>query len=210
MPTTPLDGRRGQAAHNDAAILAAARATFIADPTAPVAAVAQAAGVGISALYRRYPSKEALLSRLCLDGLKEFVAVARLAQQEGDPWEALAAFVRGVVASDVHALTVNLAGLFTPTDEHRELADESGRLAHGLLAAAQQAGVVRDDLVDEDLVMVWEQLTAVRLGDPARAAQLRARYVEIQLAGLRPSADRLPPSAPTGAELGARWRPRSG
>jgi AcrR family transcriptional regulator len=67
--STPLSGRRKQAARNDGIILDAARAVFVADPTAPIAAVAERAGVGISALYRRHGSKEDLLRRLCGDGL---------------------------------------------------------------------------------------------------------------------------------------------
>src|SRR3954452_5844249 len=121
-----LSGRRGQAARNDVTILAAARTVLTADPTAPVSAVAQAAGVGISALYRRYPSKEALLAQLCLDGLHEYLAVVDQARRHEDPWDFFAAFVRGIAASDVHALTVKLAGRFVPTDEHRRLAGESG------------------------------------------------------------------------------------
>src|SRR3954452_22479139 len=104
-----LSGRRGQAARNDVTILAAARTVLTADPTAPVSAVAQAADVGISALYRRYPNKEALLAQLCLDGLREYLVVADQAVRNEDPWGAFAAFVRGIVASDVHGLTVNLA-----------------------------------------------------------------------------------------------------
>ena len=202
-----LSGRRGQAARNDVTILDAARAVLTADPTAPVSAVAQAAGVGISALYRRYPSKEALLGQLCLDGLREYLVVAREAQQHSDPWEAFATFVRGIVASDVHGLTVNLAGRFVPTDEHRDLAAESGRLAAKILATAHAAGVVREDLDPQDLAMIWEQLTAIRLGDAERTAALRRRYVEIHLQGLRPGPAALPESPPTSAELGARWVP---
>jgi AcrR family transcriptional regulator len=202
-----LSGRRGQAARNDVTILAAARSVLTTDPTAPVSAVAQAAGVGISALYRRYPSKEALLAQLCLDGLREYLVVARGAQTRTDPWEAFAELVRGIVASDVHALTVNLAGLFTPSDEHRRLADEAGLLGSAILRAAQDAGAVRTDAEPQDLAMIWEQLTALRLGDADRTAALRRRYVEIHLEGLRGAAAAvaLPAGAPTAAELGARW-----
>ena len=66
--TTALSGRRGQAARNDEVILAAARDVFLADPKAPIAAVAERAGVGISALYRRYASKDDLLRTLCSTG----------------------------------------------------------------------------------------------------------------------------------------------
>ena len=206
----PLSGRRAQAARNDGAILDAARRVFVDDPEAPVAAVAQAAGVGISALYRRYPGKEDLLACLCLDGLRRFVEVATAADAVPDPWESFAALVRGIVDADVHSLTVRLAGRFQPTPEHGRLAVEAGALAGRILTRAKEAGAVRGDVTDEDVPMVYEQLTAVRLGDTARTAELRARYVEIQLEGLRarPDAPPLPGFAPTQAELGARWQYR--
>ena len=68
-----MSGRRREAARNDHAILDAARAVFIADPTASIAAVAERAGVGHSALYRRYPSKQNLLRQLCREGLRAYI-----------------------------------------------------------------------------------------------------------------------------------------
>src|ERR1700684_4260568 len=84
-----LPGRRGQARRNDTLILEAAREVFLSDPKAPVAAVAEQAGVGISALYRRYPSKEDLLRRLCHDGLRRFIAEAEAAAGDPDARRAL-------------------------------------------------------------------------------------------------------------------------
>jgi AcrR family transcriptional regulator len=203
-----LNGRRAQAARNDGTILAAARDVFVADPDAPIGAEARAAGVGISALYRRYPSKEALLATLCLNGLRQFVEIARAAGEVTDAWEGFVSFLRGIVDADVHSLTVYLAGRFTPTPEHRDLAMQAGTLADGILHRAQQAGVVRGDLASTDLPMIYEQLAAIRLGGPDRAAELRRRYLEIHLAGLRSAATSsgsLPGTAPGQAELGARW-----
>jgi AcrR family transcriptional regulator len=208
MTEQVLNGRRAQAARNDDAILAAARAVFIAEPDAPIGDVARAAGVGISALYRRYPSKEALLATLCLDGLRQFVAIAQQAAGVADPWEAFVQFLRGVVDADVHSLTVHLAGRFTPTPEHRELAVQAGELGDGILHRAQQGGAVRADIVSGDLPMVFEQLAAIRLGDDEQIRLLRRRYLDVQLAGLRSEAvsyGPLPGAAPTAAELGARW-----
>ncbi len=208
----PLSGRRAQAARNDAVILTAARDVFVAEPDAPVAAVAHAAGVGISALYRRYANKEALLATLCLDGLERFVEIAGRALDVADPWDAFETFLRGIVDADVHSLTVHLAGRFTPTPEHGTLAAEAGRLAAQVLERAQDAGAVRADVTDTDLPMVYEQLAAVRLGDPDRTAALRRRYLELHLAGLRGPAAAgrtLPGAAPSQSELGARWVPRA-
>src|SRR6187551_1452992 len=126
--STPLSGRKAQAARNDEAILAAARTVFMRSPEAPIAAVAQAAGIGISALYRRFAGKEDLLITLCTDGLRRFIAVAERAAQLPDPWESFAAFVEGVIEEDTHSLTVHLAGTFTPTPELSALAQQAGDL----------------------------------------------------------------------------------
>ena len=76
-PVPPqLTGRRAEAERNDHRILAAAREVFLADPEAPIAAVAARASVGISALYRRYKSKDELLQRLAVDGLQRYIAEA--------------------------------------------------------------------------------------------------------------------------------------
>jgi AcrR family transcriptional regulator len=56
-------GRRGQARRNGERILEAAPEVFLNHPKTPVGAVAGHAGVGVSALYRRYLSKEDLLRR---------------------------------------------------------------------------------------------------------------------------------------------------
>src|ERR671916_1578122 len=90
-PTPPLSGRRAEAARNDGVILQAAREVFLADPGAPIAAVAERAGGVIGALSRRYPSKDALLQRLCGDGLQSYIEAAEQAlADEGDAWEAFA------------------------------------------------------------------------------------------------------------------------
>src|SRR5215217_3541249 len=84
-----LSGRRAEAARNDKLILEAAREVFVSDPGAPISAVAERAGVGIGALYRRYGSKEDLLRRLSADGLRVYTAAVEDAlADDGDPWEA--------------------------------------------------------------------------------------------------------------------------
>ena len=80
-----MSGRQAEAARNDQRILEAARAVFVADPGAPVSAVAERAGVGIGGLYRRYRSKEELLLRLASDGLARYLAELEAAlADEGD------------------------------------------------------------------------------------------------------------------------------
>jgi len=208
----PLSGRKAQAARNDSTILAAARTVFMRDPSAPIAAVAHEANVGVSALYRRYPSKEDLLRTLCADGLKRYISIAEEAlAREVDPGDALANFLRAIVDSDVHSLTVHLAGRFVPSDELRALAETAGTLAVRVLQRARSAGAVRRDLHVNDLALIFEQMAALRLGDDDRTRALRQRCLAVHLDGLRPDAatTKLPGTPPTDAELGQRWIPIS-
>src|SRR5213079_911937 len=93
----PMSGRQAEAARNDQRILDSARAVFVADPGAPITAVAKHAGVGISALYTRYGSKEELLRKLCTDGLTVFVAETEAAlerlRQGQDRWQVFADYM---------------------------------------------------------------------------------------------------------------------
>jgi AcrR family transcriptional regulator len=204
---TPMSGRRAEAARNDRRILDAARAVFVADPGAPIAAVAEQAGVGISALYRRYASKEELLRRLCADGLVAYLAAAEEAlADEGDPWAAFARFMRRVVDADTHSLTSRLAGTFTPTDELNRDAATAQELNQQLFERTRASGAIRPDLDVNDLSMVFEQLASIRIGDEARTSQLRHRYLALLLEAMRiPPPGPLPGPPPTWQELTARW-----
>ena len=205
--TSSTAGRARQAARNDEAILAAAREVFLADQRAPISAVAERAGVGISALYRRYPGKDDLLRTLCHDGLLRFIAEAELAAREPDDWRAFETFLRGVVDADVHSLTTHLAGTFRPTEAMRADAIRAGELGTALFERARP--VLRAGAEPGDVTMVLEMCAAVRLPDPTRTAELRRRYLTVLLNGLRAgegmAADELPGPPPTVTELSWRW-----
>lgn len=202
-----LSGRRAQAARNDELILDAAREVFVADPGAPISSVATRAGVGISALYRRYASKEELLRRLSLEGLHRYIAAAEAAlADEGDAWSAFATFMREIVDADTHSLTLRLAGTFTPTEELYREAGRAQELNVRLLDRTLAAGAVRADLDVNDLTFVLEQIATVRVGDQERTDELRHRYLALLLDGLRARpAEPLPGPAPTWEEIAGRW-----
>jgi AcrR family transcriptional regulator len=202
-----LPGRRGQAARNDAVILDAARDVFLADPKAPIAAVAERAGVGISALYRRYASKEDLLRKLCHDGLRRFIAEAESAGAVDDDWTALRGFLEAIVDADVHSLTVHLAGTFTPTAEMGDDAQRANAMVEQLFTRAQRADRIRHDAVVTDIGLLLEGCAAIRVPDPVRTRELRRRYLAQHLDGLsRRDAPRLPGPPPASGELSWRWQ----
>ena len=208
-PEARLRGRQAQAARNDEVILAAAREVFLADPDAPIAAVAERAGVGIGALYHRYAGKEDLLRTLCWQGQQVYLTEARRALDiEAGPWHAYTEFLRRIVAADTHGLTTRLAGRFTPTPEMFEAGDQMQDLGTELLTRAQAAGEVRPDVTFLDVGYLLELLSMLRVGDADRTAAVRQRHLSLIIDGLRAgSVTPLPGEPPTWQEQTQRWIP---
>jgi AcrR family transcriptional regulator len=202
-----LPGRQSQAGRNNRRILEAAREVFTADANAPISAVADRAGVGISALYRRYRSKEELLQQLSLDGLRRYLAEVEAAlADDGDPWEAFVAFMRRAVEADTNSITLHLAGAFTPTEAHWREGERAFQLNTRLLNRTKEAGLLRQEFGVGDLSMLFEQLAAVKVSDPERTRQLRQRYLALLLDALRDtSATPLPGPPPSWEEISRRW-----
>jgi AcrR family transcriptional regulator len=211
MTEKPLSGRKAQAARNDKLILEAAHEVFVADPEAPIAEVSKRAGVGISALYRRYPSKEDLLRKLAGDGLARYLDLVREAlDDDGDPWEAFRNFMCGVIVADTPSITVRLAGTFVPNPEAFSLAVEGDALNRAMLERFKSAGVLREDVENGDLQMVTESIASITIGDAERTREVRLRMLELYLQALRaPGAGPLPSAPVSDAEMSSRWIPKS-
>jgi AcrR family transcriptional regulator len=203
----PLSGRRAQAIRNDQLVFDAARAVFTADPSAPIAAVAERAGVGISVLYRRYRSKDALLQRLSIDNLERYIAAAEDAMaDEGDPWVAFMTFMRRALDEGAGSLSVRFAGNFAATDELYQLGRTANEVTRQILARVQSDGVVRPDIEGSDIALLFEQLQAIRVDDEQRSRQLRQRYLALVLDALHAtSGSPLPGPPPTRDELVRRY-----
>ena len=205
----PLSGRRREAARNDVSILDAARAVFLEDPSAPVSAVAARAKVGISALYRRYPSKEDLLRELARDGLVRYMAELEAAlADERDPWLVYADCLTRILDGGSQALAQRLAGTFTPTPDLSALAQQAGALAGEVHRTAQRHQVLRDDVNPIDVVFLLEMLSTITLPGPDGGHALRHRYLALVLQALRAPGGGPLPSGPDPAALAGRWSRR--
>jgi AcrR family transcriptional regulator len=202
-------GRQAQAARNDGLILRAAQEVFLADPEAPVSAVAARAGVGIGALYHRYASKEDLLRTLCRNGQDIYLTEVRRALSSGDdPWRAYTSFLRAIVTANTHGLTVRLAGTFEPTAEQMTLAEEMRTLGTELFERARSAGQIRPGITWLEAEYLLELLARGQFGDAERAAALRQRQLTVIIDGLRNlDPTPLPGEPPTWAEQTGRWAP---
>src|SRR3982750_238761 len=90
-PARPL---RADAARNRTRVLGVARPAFAgAGLDVGVEEIARRAGVGKGTLYRRFPTKEALVRAIFDEILADFTRVAEEAGGLPDPWDAFARFL---------------------------------------------------------------------------------------------------------------------
>jgi AcrR family transcriptional regulator len=153
---------RADAARNAERILRAARDVYDElGPEAPIEAIARRAGVGERTLYRRFPTKADLI-RAALDQsiAENLTPTIEAVRHADDPLRGLAQLIDTAIslgAREHNLLTAaRRAGSLTP-DISTELYDALNELAR----RGQQAGVVRADLVADDLPRVIAMLHSV-------------------------------------------------
>ncbi|MFD8019348.1 TetR/AcrR family transcriptional regulator [Streptomyces lavendulae] len=197
MPTDTPRPLRADAARNVEKIVRAARDVYAEQgPEAPLDEIARRAGVGIATLFRRFPDKAALL-RAVLDQqfTQDVLPVIDRALVDEDARRGLTTVIEAALTSaadEHHVLTAaRNAGVFT--------AETSARFFDALdplVVRGQRDGVIRADLVPDDLQRVMGMLVSVLWTmDPAEGGW--RRYVALVLDGLSPAAaSPLPNPAP--------------
>jgi AcrR family transcriptional regulator len=153
---------RADAARNAERILRAARAVYgELGPDAPVEAVARRAGVGERTLYRRFPAKADLV-RAALDQsiAEELTPAIEDARRADDPLCGLNQLIEaaiGLGAREHHLLTAaHRAGSLTA-----DISESLNQALHELVCRGQRAGLIRTDLVADDLPRLIAMLYAV-------------------------------------------------
>jgi AcrR family transcriptional regulator len=148
---------------------------------APIDVIASRAGVGVGTVYRRFPSKQALVAELVRINLDELAETARTARDlpEG---RGLEAWLRAVGRrfADQRGYADKLVG---QADEHS--AEMLRQLVDALLDDARAHGRVRGDISLGDVMTTAWALRGVidSAGDIATRAW--ERHLEIHLAGMR-------------------------
>ena len=182
----PAPARRADAERNRGKILTVARAAF-AEPGAEVsmAEISRRAGVGMATLYRNFPGRNELLEALYSEEVDAICAAAK-ARGGQTPGASLVSWLRQLFA--FFASKRHIASELLKHTESSDSVFGGGRArviaaSQPLLAAAQQAGDIRDDLTIEQVLDLIHGLATIH-GD--------ASYIEpilqAALDGLRPPA----------------------
>ena len=182
---------RADARRNREKVLAAARAVFSEQGRdAQMDDVARRAGVGVGTVYRHFPTKEALIEALMVSAFETIAAAATAALDVEDPWEAFASVLwRGAetmagdrALSEVFASIPGATESVMPTVEG--LTETMGRI----IRRAQAAGVLRDDVMVDDIPMVMCGIGSATKKEH-RCAEAWRRHLTLVLDGMRaPSA----------------------
>ena len=178
--------RRSDASHNRDAILDAALAALAESGDASLNAIAKRAGVANATLYRHFPSRESLVLEVYRHEVRQVVAAADQLLADREPGNALREWVARLAqyAMTKHGLADAIRAAASPgtalfDETYAPIVSALGRL----LAAAEEARVVRPGLDPDDVILALAGLWEI---DPATDWRARAAALyELVFAGLR-------------------------
>jgi AcrR family transcriptional regulator len=155
---------------------------------AGVEEIARVAGVGVGTLYRRFPTKDALICALVHDVMTTILELAR--QSTGCPDGTGLENFLAAASSYQAAHTGVLPRLWRAGSEHQSV-DEIRQLVDAMLADAKENGRIRTDLTSTDLTIVMWSIRGVIETTRALAPGAWRRHLDILMAGLRPAPEPL-------------------
>lgn len=191
---------RADARDNRQRILDAAREAFATRGLGvPMATVARRAGVGMATLYRRFPSRESLITEVFADELTVCASMVDEALADPDPWHGFRAAIEKVCAMQVTDRGFTEAFL-TAFPEAVDYERARTRVEEGfgeVVRRAKAAGRLRADFAMADLMLLLKANCAIATGPEEEAAAASRRLVAYLLQSFRAEhAEPLPPEPP--------------
>jgi AcrR family transcriptional regulator len=183
----PAPTKRADAERNRDKILAAARAAFAdSDAEVSMAEISRRARVGMATLYRNFAGRQELLEALYADEVDAICKAAETIDGE-TPGAALVAWLHRFFAFTTSKRHI-AAELLKQTDRSNPLFKNNRTrvmtAGRPLLAAAQHAGEVRDDLTLEQILDMIVAIATIH-GEAGYTGPI----LQAALDGLRPSND---------------------
>lgn len=192
---------RSDALDNRERILDAARAVFAsAGLNVPMREIARRAGVGPATLYRRFPTKQDLVTEAFTEEMRHCRALADEGLADPDPWHGLQHVI--MQACETHARDRGFTEAFMTTCpkalDFAENRTYALKAIAELARRAKESGHLRPDFVLDDLIMMLMANRGIQAGSTAArvAASRRFAAFVIQAFATSPNQhDPLPPAA---------------
>lgn len=186
--TTQLTRLRSDARDNRERILEAAHAVFATEGLdVPMREIARRAGVGPATLYRRFPTKEALIAEAFAEQINRCSAVVDEGLAMTDPWEGFRHVIEQVC--DLHArdrgFTMAFMGDYPQELDFAATKRRSVVALGQLLQRAKAAGVVRPDIVVNDLILMIMAHRGICAATPVAAVAASRRFAQLFLRSAR-------------------------
>ncbi|WP_344826334.1 helix-turn-helix domain-containing protein [Actinocorallia longicatena] len=175
---------RSDARDNLERILDAARTLFAAEGLdVPMREVARRAGVGPATLYRRFPTKQALVTEAFADQMQACHAIVDEGVADPDPWNGFRLVVERLCA--LHARDRGFTDAFMAAYPGAIDFAEGRRRALTAMAAlaerAKDAGRLRPDFVLDDLILMLMANRGLHAASPPARAAASRRFAELML-----------------------------
>jgi len=200
MPIGLPHNLRADAADNRDRVLEAARGLFAERGLEiPMREIARRAGVGPATLYRRFPTKQALVEEAFTGELRACRAIVADGCADSDPWRGFCEVV--IRIGELNARNQGFVDAFMSTFPNSVdfTAHRVGMLRSlaGLARRAKELGGLRDDFVIDDLVLILMAGRGLSATDPDLRVAAARRFAALAIDSFRASGDRgsLPPIA---------------
>jgi AcrR family transcriptional regulator len=190
---------RSDARDNRERILGAARAVFAAEGlNVPMREIARRAGVGPATLYRRFPTKEILVTEAFTDQMHACQAIIEEGLADPDPWHGFCLVIEKIC--ELHArdrgFTAAFMSAFPHAVDFAAIREYSLRAVAELARRAKDAGRLRPDFVLDDLTLVLMANSGIHAISPAVRVAASQRFAALALQAFQasPVTSPLPPA----------------
>jgi AcrR family transcriptional regulator len=175
---------RSDARDNRDRILDAARALFAAEGlNVPMRQIARRAGVGPATLYRRFPTKELLVTEAFADEMRACHTIVDEGLADPDPWHGFCLVIEKIC--DQHARNHGFTVAFMSAYPHAiDFAADRAYALDTLAELARRAkgtGRLRPDFVLDDLILMLSAHQGIRAASPATQLAASRRFATLAI-----------------------------
>jgi AcrR family transcriptional regulator len=168
--------------------------------------IARRAGVGVATLFRRFPTRDALVTEVFAEQIARCEALLEEAVDDPDPWNGFRRLLEFTCAEQLEdrGFTEAFLASFATEFDYRQRRKDAETAFGKLVRRAQEAGQLRRDFAHSDLVMILFANGGLRSAPPEHAHDLSRRLVAYLLQTFSteptPGSEPLPRASPLGLD----------